>query len=218
MADIHNTMHGPIPYARQGIEVLHWNEGTTMPLVIPVTMLCNTSDDLRMDNIRANSAKPIDWFIAGEECLQTAVIVGSGPSARHDIEAIKDLAADGAFIITVNGSTKWLNSEGLIPDAQFMIDARIGNKELIGKAKHYYLASQVHPEVVDAVTGDKTLVHLVWDRLEECLPRPRPAYTEIGSASSVGPVACFLAYALGHRTIELFGFDSCQESRERSHV
>lgn len=217
--DINATMHGPIPYADGTVYLRHYNETPSgEPLVIPVTMLCNTDDEARKANIRTNAARDMPWFRSSAAHDGVAILCGSGPSIRDDLDAIKDWIDRGATVFALNGAARWLNSHDIAPHYQVMIDARRENGDLIGAANHYLLASQCHPAVIDAVETRTTLVHLLWDHLDDCLPAHDADYTVIGSAASCGPVAAFLAYAMGFRELHLYGYDSSHKSFGDSHA
>lgn len=220
--DINATKNGPLPFKSDQVLIKHYNaeSQTGEPLVIPVTMLCNTDDEVRKANITANSVKPIDWLDTVPAHDGVAVICGSGPSIRDHIDEIEELAEHGATIFALNGAARWLNEIGIIPHAQVMIDARQDNLALLGDADEYFLASQCHPDVVDAHPTRTALVHLLWDHLDECLPddEHERSYTVVGSGSSVGIVATFIAYVLGFRKMELYGYDSSHKTVGESHV
>jgi len=216
MADIHHTMHGPLGDTGT-VLIKHFNEGTSEPLVIPVTLLCNTDDEIRKNNIRTNSRKPLPWLKQAAAHDRPAIICGSGPSLRDNTDELLTWAKAGAAIIAINGAAKWINQIGIVPTYQIIIDARRENHVLLGDAKHYLLASQCHPDLVDAV-DDVTLVHMLWEHLDECLPSYDQDYAVVGAAASAGPVGCFIAYTIGHRNLQLYGFDSSHKTVGDSHA
>lgn len=210
----------PLRFSSGTTQIRHYNKEslTGAPLVLPLHLLCNTDDDLRAENIAINSRKPIAWMDQRAAHDRTAVICGSGPSIRDREHEIRDAMANGATVFALNGAAKWLNSIGITPDVQVMIDARPENADLLGTARHYMLASQCHPDVVDQVGDDVTLVHVLWERLDESLPRYGKDYTVIGSAATVGTMATFIAYAMGYRDLRLYGYDSSHKTEGDSHA
>jgi hypothetical protein len=218
--DINRTRHGPIPYAGGQIQIKHYNAEAPsgLPLILPVTLLCNTDDDQRKANITANSRRAdLRWLRQFPAHDRTAIICGSGPSIEGELGRIKELAMGGE-VFALNGAARWLNRNGIKPDYQVMLDAKPSMAGLLDDAQEHVLASQCDPSVFDACRGNITLMHIMWHGLDECLPFYPDSYAVVGSASSVGPVACFLAYTLGYRRLELFGFDSSHQTAKRSHV
>lgn len=221
-----------LPYADGNLVVYHYNADskTGAPLVLSVNMICNTDDETRASNVTVNSRSHLPWLKQAQAHDGVAVICGSGPSIRDDVARIRDAMASGATVFALNGACKWLNGIGIVPDYQVMIDARRENITLLGDARHHLLASQCQPDLVDYVNdtiiddegrpvpGRITLVHVLWDLLDECLPQHDDDYAVIGSAPSVGTMALFIAYTLGFRKIELYGYDSSHKSETDTHA
>lgn len=201
-------------------QILHYNAAspTKAPLIISLDLVCNTDDETRASNVTVNSRSHLPWLKQAQAHDGVAVICGSGPSIRDDVARIRDAMASGATVFALNGSCKWLNGIGIVPDYQVMIDARPENAQLMGAAWHYLLSSQVDPSIVAAHEGKATLVHVLWDLLDECLPQHDDDYAVIGSAPSVGTMALFIAYTLGFRKIELYGYDSSHKSETDTHA
>lgn len=220
--DINATKNGPLPYKDGDVLIKHYNAESTTgePLVIPVTLLCNTDDAVRKHNIAVNSRQQLPWLNAVPAHCGVAVLCGSGPSIRDHANEIAELKEHGATVFALNGAALWLNELGLVPDYQVMIDARRENMSLLGDAHHYLMASQCHPDVVDEEPFDTTLVHMLWEHLDECLPDDECErdYTVVGCGASVGIVATFIAYAMGYRKLELYGYDSSHKTLAESHV
>jgi SAM-dependent methyltransferase len=195
-----------LPYSNT--QIAHWNPGAEMPLILPVHLICNTSDEVIYSNIRANSALPGKKWIKLEEAHDgIAVLCGSGPSLADTLDDIRALAAKGAKVFAMNGAAKFLADNGILPNYQVMIDARIETAELIGPAKEHLFASQVDPECFRRVP-DARLWHLQVGNIENEFPEYSDDYCLIGGAASVGNTATCLAYAMGYRNLQIFGYDS----------
>jgi 2-polyprenyl-3-methyl-5-hydroxy-6-metoxy-1,4-benzoquinol methylase len=184
-----------------------------MPLILPVQVICNTSDDDLHDNIRINSRRPGVWVKQEEPNDDIAVICGSGPSLKDDIAKVRSLARKGAKIFALNGAAKFLYQNGVFADYQVIIDAREQTADLVGPAREYLFGSQVHPKCFEKAPAARVW-HLQIGNIERLFPEdgspeehPEP-YCLIGGAASVGNTATCLAYAMGYRNLQLFGYDS----------
>ena len=76
-----------LPYSNMKLN--HWNPGAEMPLVLPVHLICNTSDDEIYDNVRMNSRLAKVWLKLEQEHKGVAILCGSGPSLATSIDEIK---------------------------------------------------------------------------------------------------------------------------------
>lgn len=195
-----------LPYAN--LQIKHTNPGASMPLVLPVHVVCNTSDEEIYSNIRKNSHTNCkDWVKAEPEHNGVAILCGSGPSLADTLEDIRQKQASGGKVFAMNGAAKFLHDNGIMPDYQVMIDAREQTADLIGPAKEHLFASQVHPKCFK-VKPDARLWHLQVGNIENEFPEYEGAYCLIGGAASVGNTATCLAYAMGYRNLQIYGYDS----------
>lgn len=184
-----------------------------MPLILPVHVICNTSDDDLHENIRINSRRPGRWVKQEEEHDGIAVICGSGPSLGDSLNEIRELVRKGANLFALNGAARFLYDNSIYADYQVIIDAREQTAELVGPAREHLFGSQVHPACFDKMPSAKVW-HLQIGEIEKLFPEdggpdehPEP-YCLIGGAASVGNTATCLAYAMGYRNLQLFGYDS----------
>lgn len=188
-------------------EIRHMNPGQTEPLVFPVHLLCNTSDEDIYANIRENSAARGGWVKCEEAHGGIAVICGSGPSLADTLPDILSMRRAGAVVFALNGAAAFLADNGITPDYQILIDARECTADLIGPARNHLFASQVHPECFRRQPGAQ-LWHLQVGTIESLFPDYEDGYALIGGAASVGNTATCLAYAMGFRKVHCFGYDS----------
>jgi hypothetical protein len=71
---------------------------------------------------------------------------GSGPSLADHLDQIKELQAQGNIVYAMNGSAKFLHENGVFPDVQIIVDARVKTADLVyPKAGKHLFASQVDP-------------------------------------------------------------------------
>lgn len=195
-----------LPYANLKIE--HQNPDAEKPLILPVHLICNTSDEQIYANIRTNSHNhPTDWVKCEDAHDGVAIIVGSAPSLLDTLDDIRSLQSAGGKIYALNNAANTLYDHGIFADYQVMIDARKETADLIGPAHVHLFGSQVHPECFRRVP-DATLWHLQVGNIEDEFPEYEDAYALIGGAASVGNTATCLAYTMGYRDLQIFGMDS----------
>jgi hypothetical protein len=194
-----------LPY--HNTQLKHWNPGATMPLVLPVHLICNTSDEEIHENIKVNSRRPGKWIALQDAHEGMAVLCGSGPSLADSLSDIRDQVKAGATLFAMNGAASFLASHGLLPDYQCIIDAREQTADLVGPAKRHLFASQVHPKCFER-EPDAIVWHLQIGGIEDLFPEYAGPYALIGGAASVGNTATCLAYTLGFREIHCYGYDS----------
>lgn len=189
----------------------HTNEGASAPLVIPMNVICNTAEDQVLANVLCNSKRVKRWVKTEPAHDGVAVICGSGPSLADNLVRIVLLAKNGAKIFALNGAASYLDGHEIVPDYQILMDAQEHTAQLIGPARAHLFASQVHPSCFEKVP-DATLWHSTYGDLlvdeQEGFPAHYDDYCLIGSAASVGNTSLGLIYALGYRTLHIFGMDS----------
>ena len=188
-------------------KINHWNPGAAMPLVLPVHVICNTSDEQIYTNIHTNSRNGRKWVKQEEAHSRPALLCGSGPSIAQDLEEIARRQAAGATVFALNGCAKFLHDNGIQPDHQVILDARPETGQLLGPAREHLLASQVAPELFDSVPNAR-IWQLQVGGIDHILPDYDDDFCLIGGAASVGNTATCLAYAMGYRELHLYGYDS----------
>lgn len=194
-----------LPYAN--VQMEHWNPGATKPLILPVHLICNTSDEEIFGNIRENSKNHGNWIRLEKAHDGVAILCGSGPSLIDTIDDIREKVKSGGKVFAMNGAAKFLNEHGIYPDYQVIIDARSQTADLIGPAKEHLFASQVSPECFKRMPTAR-LWHLQVGNIESLFPEYPNDYCLIGGAASVGNTATCLAYAMGYRNLQIYGYDS----------
>lgn len=172
-----------------------------------IVVECNTDAKTLQQQIATNSQiDGVPWVKLQEPHDGHAVIVGSGPSVRDCLDAIRWRQSLGQKVFALNGAARYLHSQGIRADFTVMVDAREENKFFLGFSDRYLLASQCHPACFRRVAGLVTL----WQPYIPDLPAPAADrdYAQIGGGTTVGLSAMCLAYTLGYRKLHLFGYDS----------
>ena len=197
--------------------VRHRNDEATQDLVIPFQLVCNTNDEMLLANIKANSLPERDWLAIQPENELTAILCGSGASLADNLEAIKQLQQGGAVVFAMNGASKFLNDNGIMPYYQVIVDARPQTATLVDqKAWKHLFASQVDPKCFELVP-DAIVWHQEIGEITKHLPEYHKDYALVGGGTSVGISAMCIAYTLGFRKIKCFGYDSSHKDNE-SHA
>lgn len=171
---------------------------------------CNTTDDEIFAHVRANSRRQLPWVRSEAPPHNgVAVLVGGGPSLAETVEDIRAHSATGHTIFALNGAEKWLREREICVNAQVLLDPRESNVKFVNEstAQAFYLGSQCHPALFDALEGKSvTLYHTGDEGIDEQYEGPNAI--GICGGITVGLSAMSLVYALGYRELHLFGYDS----------
>lgn len=199
------------------------NPHATMPLRLPVLVVCNTPDEELERNVRENSARgELAWVGMQAPLLYTdAVFVGGGPSAEEFLDEIAAHKANGAHIFAMNAAARWLRFRtGIRADFQVIADAKPETATLVDpRARAHLFASQVNPDTMHAVENP-IVWHPLMDGIEDWFPedrRKKGGYALVGGGGGVGNFALCLAWVMGYRTFHIYGYDSCHRDG-RSHA
>lgn len=173
----------------------------------------NIAEDVCLANMRTNLQRGYSEIRPYEQNDFEVVLLAGGPSLNDHVEEIKALRAAGAKLVTVNNTYKWALDHGLTPSALVMVDAREHNKRFASPVIAdcwYFMASQVHPTVLEGLPFDKVIL---WHTgMESSLPllneRDKPYYV-VPTGSTVVLRTFSLLLMLGYHKFHVFGFDSC---------
>jgi len=204
-------------------DVCQWNvqnPHASGPLHIPLIVLCNTPDEEIEANIRANTALDLPWLTGIDEHAGIAVMVGGGASVEDHIEDIRRFVAEGATVFAMNAASQYLRKHDIAVDWQVTCDAKEETAGLVDPAARGHLfASHVNP-VTMAAAPSPTVWHSALHANEDWFPpakKKRGGYALLGGEASTGLGALCVAYCLGFRRLEIFGYDSCHRG-DQSHA
>jgi len=202
------------------IQVEYQNPHAQNKLLLPVQIICNTTDEIIKQNIIENSEKHLEWLKSEPENALPAIIVGGGASIEDEIDNIRALKEAGGVIFAANAASQWLRKQGLSVDYQCIADAKEESLTLIDpEAKQHIISSQAHPKTMDSV-ADPVVWHLSIADIETLFPVERVkkgGYALLGGGSAVGNSILCVAYAKGFRDLHVFGLDSSHKDG-RSHA
>jgi len=193
--------------------ILASNLDDTIPIV------CNMPDATIRAHVEAACKRNMPWLELAEAHDRVAIVVGGGPSMRSLLPMIAALQKAGGEVFATNGACTALAAAGVVADHHVLLDARAANAVFVAgpKARHYLIASQCHPDLFWAIAGHPaTLWHPAYPEIDEWIGHREAVL--IGGGTTVGLQAMSIAYALGHRKIHLFGFDSSYSAAGEGHA
>src|SRR5574338_341284 len=202
------------------------NPHASGPLIIPIVVLCNTSDEQLAKNVRTNSLRDLKWLQLQPTNGKMAILIGGGPSAAEQVDKIKALHGATGVVFAMNGASKWAREHGIRVDYQVLSDAKPETASLVDReAKAHLIASQCDPATVEAVENP-LLWHLeigdveknfidIWKARKPELKRG--GYALIGGGCTTGICSMCVAYVMGFRAFHVFGFDSSHKDNN-SHA
>ena len=181
-------------------------------------MICNVAAEKIKENIRSACKRDVPWLSEAPQHSSHAVIVGGAPSLKGQLKQLKNWQELGAHVFATNNTLGFLIENGIHPDFQVIVDAREENRSFIwpgGPRDTVFLASQCHPSTWDDALmslADVTLFHCHSAELEGTVENPeKKEECLVACGSTVGLSTMGIAYALGYRTLHLFGMDSSYE-------
>lgn len=152
-----------------------------------------------------------------------AVIAAGGPSLRHHMATLTNLAHSGAQIFAVNEVNRYLLEQGIRPAYavaaapwEITTDCIFGGDPQL----EYLISSACPPSTFDKIADGRTTI---WHPLIGCgedkvlTDLETASYTPIPGGPTVGLRALSVAVALGFRRLSLFGLD-CVYSEQASHA
>lgn len=137
-------------------------------------------------------------------------LVGSGPSASGQLEALRKLRREGVVICGIKDAHDWLSDNGMAPDYALALDPQERRatcfKRKNSYTTRYLIASQCHPSAFDDLKDCNVILWHLLFKEGQTFPEGRFL---IPGATTSGLRALSVFYVLGYREFHLFGFDSC---------
>lgn len=177
--------------------------------ILRVKANCILDDASLYEHIRLALERNLPLHQEADAHARTAVLIGSGPSVRDQLDNIKREQREGNTLIAVKDAHDWLLSEGVTPDYAIAVDPQEHRWNCFTNKKpgiKYYIASQCHPAMFEHLEGcDVTLWHLY---IKEGQTYPPDSLLVTGGTTS-GLRTVTLFYSMGFRKFKLYGYDSC---------
>ncbi len=188
-------------------------------LPLRVVNACNTSDSTTIEHIRSCLARGLPAMQPHQPPKdRPLVILASGPSGPAALDSIQNSGYE-FDLMALNGAYNVALAGGHVPTYYAQLDARAVNVNFLAdprKETKFLLASQVHPDVFEAVADyDVTVFHLNTPACRETVPPPAVFFG--GNAGTIGSSALALACELGYRHLILLGYDSSLARNGASH-
>jgi hypothetical protein len=211
--------HGiPRPHQATGWVELFWRKAGFSSSHFEV--VCNTEKAKIVGNIQYSSSLGLPAITVKPETDRRVIFCGGGPSIQDDVEQIRKEQKDGALIVGMNASAKWLRDHKIFPDWWVGIDARPENVRFLAgfPAMEFFIASQCDRGLFDELKEQKvTIFHIDIPDIGEYVFDDGQPIQAIGGGSTVGLMALSLAYTQGYRDFHLYGYDSSFRG-ERGHA
>ena len=197
-----------------------WKEGGITRAELD--QVCNTALEEIKANVMSACSRDLPWFDfqwTAPRIDYQVCVVGGSPSLKDSLDELRRRRDFGQQVWALNGSFDYLMSQGIRPDAHVIIDARAENAAFVQrpiKGVRYFIASQCHPDVFDALEGyDVTLIHCQSEGMEEWLSeeKDRPLHL-LGAGTTVAMKAMLIAELQGAGALHLIGMDSCYQADE----
>ncbi len=182
------------------------------------------SDDERNANVLANSKKispRLDKDVEPHD--RKAILVCYGPSLLNSWPLVAMAKQNGADIVTVSGSHRFLIERNIVPDIHIDCDPRQRKAIQFGKpdaSVKYWMGSCVDPLYLEILEGhDVSLWHGHYgDATEKCIWDFESDAALLVGGGSVGLRAISLLYSQGYRDFEIHGMDCSFQSERETHA
>jgi len=179
--------------------------------------------DKALEQTVQNLQRDLPWFVGAKTPVKKHfIIVGGGPSLLGQIKMIRSRRKDGV-IVACNGAANVLIDHGIKPEFIAYMDPQPLMVNYVGRdvGSMYLVASMVHPSLLDALAGRKTILwHADFD-----LPEQRKAYEScsrpalmVGGGGTVSLRMLSLGFAAAYRSFHMYGVDSSLAADGSDHA
>jgi len=200
--------------------ILHGMDGEQIPLhPVKMNAKANIAPTTTIRHMRSALRRNLPHFFRLGPHKGEAALIGTGPSVEGQVDAIRERQADGCMIFAIKGSHDWLIERGIMPNVAVAVDGQEKIAKLYQKPDvtiTYLISSQCHPLVYDALDGYNVVVWNCYTKKvmkywQKWLKRKKrnDTFHFVAGGSTSGLRSITLAYLMGFRRINLFGFDSC---------
>ena len=177
---------------------------------------CVAGPEQRLEHIAAALERGLEEFGGSPAHDKEVAIIGSGPSVKKQLKRIRRMQKKGVMILAVKGAHDYLIKNNIIPHAALAVDPQphivkcFSKKFKEGEVQRpaYLIASQCCPEVFDYLSDQRVIL---WHLLATSSHKFLGGRFQVGGGSTSGSRGIVLAWCMGFRKINLFGFDSCLE-------
>jgi len=157
-----------------------------------------------------------------------AILCGAGPSLADNLDTIRELQSKGHLVCAIKSAHDFLMENGIRPHMAVAVDPQEKIADLYKKPGYgirYFMATQCHPAVFDALKGYKVVtwniytksVKEYWEKHFKKKGQNRTLFFVNGGSTS-GLRCISLAWIMGYRRLHLFGYDSCLKTPEGEDI
>lgn len=182
---------------------------------LALNMGMNAGRGYILENIQRNITRQLPQVFEHPVNDQRIAIIGGGPSLEYTIDELRACVDDGVKLVALNGTHDWLVEHGFRPSAMIMVDSRPENVRFVQNPVDgckYFIASQCHPSVFDALEGHEVYIWHANNNIgEESILEDYYLgnFRFIIGGSTVLLRGIWLMRTLGFMKMDVFGFDSC---------
>lgn len=184
----------------------------------------NITDEEILANIKVNIRRHLPQLKTyNENTEQKIAIVGGGPSLEDTFHELLDFYTSGGKLVALNNTHDWLLNYGMKPSMHVLVDAREHNVRFVQNpipTCKYFVASQCHPSVFDALEGYDVWIWHAKNNIGENVILDDyyiGNYYPIIGGSTVMLRAIWMMRLLGFKEMEIYGFDSCMRG-DKHHI
>lgn len=207
--------------ASNDVESNKWQEINYPELGIKIHATLNMPEQRIVDNIRTNVQRNLPQVWPHQPQDTTIALIAGGPSLETTLDEIREVQEDGAKVVALANTAKYLLKNRIRPNAHVLLDAREGNRSFIEPELDctYFIASQCDPDLFEQVKDKKVYIwHAVNSTDEmEAIKDFQEMWVPIQGGNTIALRALRMLQILGYHRFELFGFDSCNDGK-RHHA
>lgn len=170
---------------------------------------CVLPDEMLYEHMRLALERGLPLLDESPPHQGIAVLVGSGPSIKQEIESIRKHREAGHVIVAIKDAHDWLVANGIVPDYAVAVDPQEHRWNCFRRKTEgvkYLIASQCHPAMFDHLAGMHVLLWHLYIRKGQTYP---PNSRLITGGTTTGLRAITLLYTMGYRSFHLYGYDCC---------
>ncbi len=170
---------------------------------------CILSEEGIYEHIRLALERNLPLHEEARQHDRTAVLVGSGPSVKGQLESIREEMRLGHTIIAVKDAHDWLIENGIVPHYAVAVDPQEHRWNCFTKkheSVHYYIASQCHPAMFEHLKDRHVILWHLYIKEGQDYP---PDSLLVTGGTTTGLRSITLFYSMGFRKFSLYGYDSC---------
>lgn len=165
-------------------------------------LVANISDEVKAENAVINQKRSVQRFSTQSPREGNICIVGGGPSLGDCLDELRWRSSLGQQVWATNNTFAYLVERGIQPNVHVLLDARPECADFLHPSQDvtYYLNQSCHPSLFEKLAGCRVVLYDM---------------NGVGTGTTVGLKALYIAGFSGYRNFHLFGIDSSY--RDNAH-